>query len=69
VNLNGTIPTELGLFTQLTTLSLGGESPSTYFLGGSQEGELVNATDDQQRQLEGTLPSELGNLENLSKCL
>lgn len=68
-SLTGTIPTELGLLTHLTTLSVGAESVDAFLFGTSQEEELVDATNNQQRRLEGTLPSELGNLENLSKWL
>lgn len=67
VSLTGTLPTELGLLTQLTTLSVGSESVDAFLSGAGQEEELVVATNNQRRRLEGTLPSELGNLENLSK--
>jgi hypothetical protein len=70
--LTGTIPTEMGFFTQLTSLILGAESPETIqrVSNTNQDDDIVYEKNEIQawKKLEGTLPSELGNLESLSEC-
>jgi len=59
ISLTGTIPTELGLLTLLTALSLG------------EHGITINHAEDSifsgKKLLEGTIPSELGNMKSLSQ--
>lgn len=59
ISLTGTIPTELGLLTLLTALSLG------------EHGITINHAEDSifsgKKLLEGTIPSELGNMKSLSE--
>ena len=58
----GTIPSEIGLMTQLTRLALGAERTDMISVVVDFDNSLMG-----EKRLEGTIPSELGNMKSLGK--